>query len=102
MFYSFLIIYSFIHFLKNSRLFFIRVFTATWNVAGKSPSSDLNLDNLLQIHRESDIYVLGCVLLKVGLEILPFSIILFLISVLRYQFSGNSPFECWKCVGHRR
>ncbi|GKA00413.1 type I inositol polyphosphate 5-phosphatase 10 isoform X1 [Tanacetum coccineum] len=37
----------------------LRVFTATWNVAGISPSSDLNLDNLLQIHRESDIYVLG-------------------------------------------
>nr|XP_043632839.1 type I inositol polyphosphate 5-phosphatase 10 [Erigeron canadensis] len=37
----------------------LSVFTATWNVGGKSPSSDLNLDNLLQIHRQSDIYVLG-------------------------------------------
>ncbi|XP_071707588.1 type I inositol polyphosphate 5-phosphatase 10 isoform X2 [Rutidosis leptorrhynchoides] len=37
----------------------LRVFTATWNVAGKSPSSDLNLDNLLQIHCQSDIYILG-------------------------------------------
>ncbi|KAI3798500.1 hypothetical protein L1987_33777 [Smallanthus sonchifolius] len=37
----------------------LRVFTATWNVAGKSPSSDLNLDDLLQVHCQSDIYVLG-------------------------------------------
>lgn len=40
---------------------FCRVFTATWNVAGKSPSSDLDLDNLLQINCQSDIYILGCV-----------------------------------------
>lgn len=46
--------------MSNSRdIQSLRVFTATWNVAGKSPSSDLNLDNLLQIHREFDIYVLG-------------------------------------------
>nr|GEZ27762.1 type I inositol polyphosphate 5-phosphatase 10 isoform X1 [Tanacetum cinerariifolium] len=46
--------------MSNSRdIQSLRVFTATWNVAGISPSSDLNLDNLLQIHRESDIYVLG-------------------------------------------
>lgn len=37
----------------------LRVFTATWNVAGKSPSSDLNLDNLLQVNCQSDIYILG-------------------------------------------
>ncbi|KAL7614481.1 hypothetical protein Lser_V15G06697 [Lactuca serriola] len=37
----------------------LRVFTATWNVAGKSPSSDLDLDNLLQINCQSDIYILG-------------------------------------------
>ncbi|XP_076908574.1 type I inositol polyphosphate 5-phosphatase 10-like [Bidens hawaiensis] len=37
----------------------LRVFTATWNVGGKSPTSDLNLDDLLQIHCQSDIYVLG-------------------------------------------
>ncbi|KAK9062301.1 hypothetical protein SSX86_019487 [Deinandra increscens subsp. villosa] len=37
----------------------LRVFTATWNVGGKSPSSDLNLDDLLQVHCQSDIYVLG-------------------------------------------
>ncbi|KAI3775901.1 hypothetical protein L1987_45659 [Smallanthus sonchifolius] len=37
----------------------LRVFTATWNVGGISPSSDLNLDNLLQVHCQSDIYILG-------------------------------------------
>ncbi|XP_076937841.1 type I inositol polyphosphate 5-phosphatase 10-like [Bidens hawaiensis] len=37
----------------------LRVFTATWNVGGKSPSSDLNLDNFLQVHCQSDIYILG-------------------------------------------
>ncbi|KAL8240275.1 hypothetical protein R6Q59_013630 [Mikania micrantha] len=37
----------------------LRVFTATWNVGGKSPSSDLDLDNLLQVHNQSDLYILG-------------------------------------------
>ncbi|KVI08484.1 hypothetical protein Ccrd_013146 [Cynara cardunculus var. scolymus] len=37
----------------------LSVFTATWNVGGKSPTSDLNLDNLLQVHCQSDIYILG-------------------------------------------
>ncbi|XVF82594.1 hypothetical protein PTKIN_Ptkin16aG0062000 [Pterospermum kingtungense] len=36
-----------------------RVFVATWNVGGKSPDSRLNLDDILQVHDESDIYVLG-------------------------------------------
>ncbi|KAF9675067.1 hypothetical protein SADUNF_Sadunf10G0192900 [Salix dunnii] len=36
-----------------------RVFVATWNVGGKSPHSNLNLDDILQVHDESDIYVLG-------------------------------------------
>ncbi|KAA8514777.1 hypothetical protein F0562_017956 [Nyssa sinensis] len=36
-----------------------RVFVATWNVAGKSPHGDLNLDDFLQVQHESDIYVLG-------------------------------------------
>ncbi|KAK8480297.1 hypothetical protein V6N11_044534, partial [Hibiscus sabdariffa] len=36
-----------------------RVFVATWNVGGKSPDSKLNLDDILQVHEESDIYVLG-------------------------------------------
>uniref|UniRef100_A0A5B7AXN0 Putative type I inositol 1,4,5-trisphosphate 5-phosphatase CVP2-like isoform X1 n=1 Tax=Davidia involucrata TaxID=16924 RepID=A0A5B7AXN0_DAVIN len=36
-----------------------RVFVATWNVAGKSPQSDLNLDDFLHVQHESDIYVLG-------------------------------------------
>ncbi|XVF00118.1 hypothetical protein REPUB_Repub03eG0257600 [Reevesia pubescens] len=36
-----------------------RVFVATWNVGGKSPDSKLNLDYILQVREESDIYVLG-------------------------------------------
>ncbi|PQQ17875.1 type I inositol polyphosphate 5-phosphatase 10 isoform X1 [Prunus yedoensis var. nudiflora] len=36
-----------------------RVFVATWNVGGKSPHNDLNLDDFLQVNNESDIYVLG-------------------------------------------
>lgn len=32
---------------------------ATWNVGGKSPHSGLNLDALLHVHSEYDIYVLG-------------------------------------------
>ncbi|CAE6081831.1 unnamed protein product [Arabidopsis arenosa] len=37
----------------------LRVFTATWNVAGKSPPSNLNLDDWLHTSPPSDIYVLG-------------------------------------------
>ncbi|KAF6146502.1 hypothetical protein GIB67_037802 [Kingdonia uniflora] len=36
-----------------------RVFVATWNVGGKPPHCGLNLNNLLQVKEESDIYVLG-------------------------------------------
>ncbi|OMO49444.1 Inositol polyphosphate-related phosphatase [Corchorus capsularis] len=36
-----------------------RVFVATWNVGGKSPDSKVNLDDVLQVREESDIYVLG-------------------------------------------
>ncbi|CAA2983486.1 type I inositol polyphosphate 5-phosphatase 5 [Olea europaea subsp. europaea] len=37
----------------------IRVFVATWNVGGKSPSHGLNLEDFLQVEGSSDIYVLG-------------------------------------------
>ncbi|XP_047329717.1 type I inositol polyphosphate 5-phosphatase 4 isoform X2 [Impatiens glandulifera] len=36
-----------------------RVFVATWNVAGKSPPSNLNLDDWLHASPPADIYVLG-------------------------------------------
>ncbi|CAN1258583.1 Type I inositol polyphosphate 5-phosphatase 10 [Linum perenne] len=36
-----------------------RIFVATWNVGGKSPHSGLNLDDVLQVHNQADIYVLG-------------------------------------------
>ncbi|XP_057450228.1 type IV inositol polyphosphate 5-phosphatase 7-like [Lotus japonicus] len=35
------------------------IFTATWNVAGRSPPSNLNLDDLLHASPPADIYVLG-------------------------------------------
>ncbi|GAB4855222.1 hypothetical protein Ancab_023847 [Ancistrocladus abbreviatus] len=37
----------------------LRVFVATWNVGANPPCSELNLDDLLQVHDESDIYILG-------------------------------------------
>lgn len=36
-----------------------RVFVATWNAGGKSPPSQLNLDDILQVNNQADIYVLG-------------------------------------------
>lgn len=36
-----------------------RVFTATWNVAGKTPNMELNLNDFLPSDDYSDIYVLG-------------------------------------------
>ncbi|KAM7485509.1 hypothetical protein LguiA_001518 [Lonicera macranthoides] len=35
------------------------IFTATWNVAGRSPPSNLNLEELLHASSPADIYVLG-------------------------------------------
>lgn len=37
----------------------IRVFAATWNVAGKTPDRGLNLNDFLPSDDYSDIYVLG-------------------------------------------
>ncbi|KAJ6412292.1 hypothetical protein OIU84_005367 [Salix udensis] len=36
-----------------------RIFVATWNVAGKSPPSHLNLEDWLHTSPPADIYVLG-------------------------------------------
>ncbi|KAF8377282.1 hypothetical protein HHK36_030657 [Tetracentron sinense] len=36
-----------------------RIFVATWNVGGKTPSNGLNLEDFLQVEGSSDIYVLG-------------------------------------------
>ncbi|KAK1399079.1 Type I inositol-1,4,5-trisphosphate 5-phosphatase CVP2 [Heracleum sosnowskyi] len=36
-----------------------RIFVATWNVAGKSPPSHLNLEDWLQTSPPADVYVLG-------------------------------------------
>jgi hypothetical protein len=40
-----------------------RLFVATWNVAGKSPPSNLNLEDWLHTSPPADIYVLGYSLL---------------------------------------
>eukprot|EP00257_Ricinus_communis_P025938 XP_025013352.1 type I inositol polyphosphate 5-phosphatase 10 isoform X2 [Ricinus communis] len=45
--------------MPSNRTQSFRVFVATWNVGGKSPHNSLNLDQFLQIHNQSDIYVLG-------------------------------------------
>lgn len=37
----------------------LKTFVATWNVGGKPPESDLVLDDFLQLHSPSDIYILG-------------------------------------------
>lgn len=36
-----------------------RTFVATWNVGGKPPENDLVLNDFLQLHAPSDIYILG-------------------------------------------
>ena len=40
------------------------VFVATWNVGGKSPPSNMNLDDWLHASPAADIYVLGYALLS--------------------------------------
>ncbi|BAS74905.1 Os01g0814200 [Oryza sativa Japonica Group] len=39
----------------------VRIFVATWNVGGKAPTAELNLDDFLPPDDHSDIYVLGWV-----------------------------------------
>lgn len=49
-----------VQFLTSASLFSVSsIFTATWNVAGRSPPSNLNLDDLLHASPPADIYVLG-------------------------------------------
>lgn len=36
-----------------------RMFVATWNVGGKTPNNQLNLQDFLQVEESPDIYVLG-------------------------------------------
>jgi len=36
-----------------------RIFVATWNVGGKSPNFDLNLQDFFLVEGSADIYVLG-------------------------------------------
>ncbi|KAL5221653.1 hypothetical protein ABZP36_026366 [Zizania latifolia] len=37
----------------------VRIFVSTWNVGGKTPTAELNLDDFLPTDDHSDIYVLG-------------------------------------------
>ncbi|KAL6841438.1 hypothetical protein ACP4OV_028956 [Aristida adscensionis] len=51
------------HFLAHSsnaaKTEHIRIFVSTWNVGGKAPTAELNLDDFLPADDQSDIYVLG-------------------------------------------
>ena len=38
-----------------------RIFTATWNVGGKTPNNGINLEDFLLVEDSADIYVIGCV-----------------------------------------
>jgi len=38
---------------------FCRISVATWNVGGKAPNPDLNLEDFLQVEGSADIYVCG-------------------------------------------
>jgi hypothetical protein len=42
-----------------SKIIWKRIFVATWNVGGKTPTMDLNLNDFLPENDDSDIYVLG-------------------------------------------
>ncbi|XLU62744.1 hypothetical protein S245_021953, partial [Arachis hypogaea] len=43
----------------NCAKYLLRIFVATWNVAGKSPPSYLNFEDWLHTSPPADIYVLG-------------------------------------------
>jgi hypothetical protein len=42
-----------------SLLFLNRIFVSTWNVGGKAPTAELNMDDFVPPYDNSDIYVLG-------------------------------------------
>lgn len=37
----------------------LRVFVATWNVGGRTPNNDLNLEDFLLVEGTADIYICG-------------------------------------------
>ena len=59
---SYLVVFSKqnpVFFLLNLHLFFQRVTVGTWNVAGRLPYDDLELDEWLCMKEPADIYILG-------------------------------------------
>jgi hypothetical protein len=42
-----------------SLLLLNRIFVSTWNVGGKAPTAELNMDDFVPPDDNSDIYVLG-------------------------------------------
>jgi hypothetical protein len=50
-----------------------RISVGTWNVAGKPPGEDLNIEEWLDMSQPADIYVLGWVLLAFCLHMVWFS-----------------------------
>ena len=43
----------------DSLLLLSRIFVSTWNVGGKTPTAELNMDDFVPPDDNSDIYVLG-------------------------------------------
>lgn len=75
------------------------VFVATWNVAGRSPPSNLNLDDWLHAAPPADIYVLGYVLVAYisatfTEEKLKSRILMYSDELLASQISRNRSIEC--------
>jgi hypothetical protein len=66
--------------LKFLYVYICRVFVSTWNVGGKSPNRNLNIDDWLHSSPPADIYVLGFV------HILKFYFCLLLYGSINYFF----------------
>lgn len=77
---------------------------ATWNVAGKSPPSYLNLEDWLHTSPPADIYVLGYQSFSASIvsESILVLRVMFMEASSTFQVSRNCSFECWKYIGDRR
>jgi hypothetical protein len=55
----FLLFLTSLSYLNSAVYFSIRVCVGTWNVGGKLPRNDFDIDDWLDINHPADIYVLG-------------------------------------------
>jgi len=55
----FLLFLTSLSYLNSALYFFLRVCVGTWNVGGKLPPDDFDIDDWLDINHPADIYVLG-------------------------------------------